>query len=316
MSVSSQTVSEKELKRLCHQYKTYLQLEKSYSSNTVDAYIRDLEKLFQYCVSLNINPKDMTLQQLHAFASDLHNIGVDARSQARILSGVRCFFKYLLLENVIDTDPSELITGPKTGQTLPDILSVEEIDRMEACIDLSKKEGHRNLAIIETLYGCGLRVSELCHLKLSNLYLEEGFIQVIGKGGKERLIPISHRAKECLYYYFQDRNTWDIPLPYQDYVFITVKRGVRNIGRIMIFHLIKELASQAGIEKNISPHTLRHSFATHLLEGGANLRAIQAMLGHESIETTSIYTHIDRQRLREEIMEHHPRNMRSKKRKQ
>ena len=304
-------VSDKELNLLIHQYYTYLKLEKAYSPNTIDAYMRDLEKLFNYALSLGVHPKNMTLQQLHSYVSDLHNIGVDARSQARILSGAKCFFKYLLLENIIDTDPSQFIAGPKIGQTLPDILSVEEIDKMEACIDLNKKDGRRNLAIIETLYGCGLRVSELCLLKLSNLYLVEGYVQIIGKGGKERQVPISNKAKECLYFYFQERNTWDIPPKYQDYVFITVKRGFHNIGRIMVFHLIKKLAKQAGIEKNISPHTLRHSFATHLLEGGANLRAIQAMLGHESIETTSIYTHVDRQRLREEIMEHHPRNKHS-----
>ena len=221
---------------------------------------------------------------------------------------MRTFFKYMLLEKMIDTNPATFINGPKTGMHLPDVLTVEEIDKMESCIDLSKKEGHRNLAIMEVLYGCGLRVSELCDLRMSNLYLDEAFIKVSGKGSKERLVPISPRAIECLNYYFTDRSRWTIPLPYRDYVFITVHRRIKNIGRIMVFRLIKDLAQLAGIQKTISPHTLRHSFATHLLAGGASLRAIQAMLGHESIETTGIYTHIDNDRLRGEILLHHPRN--------
>jgi integrase/recombinase XerD len=288
-------------------YLSYLRLEKSYSPNTLDAYGRDLDRLLAFCLDGGIKPKDLTALQLHQYAESLHE-EVDARSQARILSGMRTFFKYMLLEKMIDTNPATFINGPKTGMHLPDVLTVEEIDKMESCIDLSKKEGHRNLAIMEVLYGCGLRVSELCDLRMSNLYLDEAFIKVSGKGSKERLVPISPRAIECLNYYFTDRSRWTIPLPYRDYVFITVHRRIKNIGRIMVFRLIKDLAQLAGIQKTISPHTLRHSFATHLLAGGASLRAIQAMLGHESIETTGIYTHIDNDRLRGEILLHHPRN--------
>lgn len=305
---SSSVILDETTKSLRHNYAVYLKLEKSFSPNTLDAYMRDVDKFLSYTSSLGIRPQDATLQQLHDFAAALHDIGIDPRSQARILSGMRSFFRFMLVEHLVEIDLSELIISPKIGLHLPTVLTVEEIDLMESCIDLSKREGHRNLAIMEVLYGCGLRVSELCNLKLSNLFLEEGFIRVLGKGSKERLVPISPRASECLKYYFRDRNTWEIPPEYADYVFITVKRKTKNIGRIMIFHLIKELAAKAGIQKDISPHTLRHSFATHLLEGGANLRVIQAMLGHESIETTQIYTHIDNQRLREEILFHHPRN--------
>lgn len=290
-------------------YAVYLRLEKSYTQNTVEAYLRDADKLLDYTSLLGVHPKDMTMDQLHDFSAALYELGIDARSQARILSGVSSLYRFMLLENMVDTDLSIFIDRPKTGTYLPEVLSVEEIDRLESCIDLSKKEGARNLAMIEVLYGCGLRVSELCTLKLSHLYREEGFVRVMGKGKKERLVPLSERAIECLQHYFIDRNTWQIPQKYTDYVFLTVRRGVHPIGRIMVFHLIKQLAAMAQIHKTISPHTFRHSFATHLLEGGANLRAIQAMLGHESIETTSIYTHIDSHRLREEILEHHPRNI-------
>ena len=302
------SLSLSELESLKQNYFSYLKLEKSYSSNTIDAYRRDLNRLFTFCLDNDTMPQDLTPPQLHAYSESLHGL-VDSRSQARILSGMRSFFKFMLLEKMIDTNPASYIDSPKIGVHLPDVLTVEEIDRMESCIDLSKKEGHRNLAIIEVLYGCGLRVSELCNLKLSDLYLEEGFIKVFGKGSKERLVPISPRAVECLNHYFIDRNTWAILPDYTDYVFITVRRHPKNIGRIMVFHLIKELADKAGLQKDVSPHTLRHSFATHLLAGGASLRAIQAMLGHESIETTEIYTHIDKHRLREEILMHHPRNI-------
>ena len=294
---------------LVRRYYTYLKLEKSFSANTVEAYIRDLEKLLDFLQDKDLRPQEATPQDLEGFSACLYDIGLDTRSQARILSGVRAFYRFLLLEKMVKADPSELLPSPRMGEHLPSVLTVEEIDRMEACIDLSRREGQRNLAIMEVLYGCGLRVSELCNLKLSELYLEEGFVRITGKGSKERLVPIGRRAVECLRLYFRDRNSWAIPPEYQDYVFITVKRKIKNIGRIMVFHLIKELAEAAGIQKEVSPHTLRHSFATHLLEGGANLRAIQAMLGHESIGTTEIYTHIDRSRLKEEILTHHPRNI-------
>ena len=287
-------------------YKAYLKLEKSLSSNTVDAYLRDLDKLKDFAGELNISLTDVTLDHLENFSASLHDCGICPRSQARILSGIRSFYRYLVIEDYIETDPCELLESPQTGFQLPEVLTLEEIDELIGSIDLSTPEGQRNRAILETLYSCGLRVSELCHLKLSDLYLEEGFIKVEGKGNKQRLVPISPRAIRELQLYFMDRNAMDIKSGYEDYVFIS-KRG-KNISRIMIFHIIKVLSESIGLTKNISPHTFRHSFATHLLEGGANLRAIQCMLGHESIGTTEIYTHIDRSRLRSEIIEHHPRN--------
>ena len=305
-SMSEQKMQEKYVRP----FRIYLQLERGLSPNTLDAYLRDLDKLLAFLAEEGKDPLTLTIDDLHAFAAALYDIGLDARSQARILSGVRTFCKFLMLSGLTDRDPGELLVSPKIGVHLPEVLSVEEIDQLIAAIPLDTKEGQRNRAMIEVLYSCGLRVSELCNLKLSDLFLDEGFIKVKGKGSKERLVPISPRAVKELRLYFLDRNMWQIPPEYQDYVFITVKRGTRNIGRIMVFHLIKQLAEKAGINKNISPHTLRHSFATHLLEGGANLRVIQAMLGHESIATTEIYTHIDRSRLREEILLHHPRNMR------
>lgn len=310
LSRGLRSVRSEELDSLCHHYAVYLQLEKSLSPNTVEAYMQDLGKLLSFLAGRDLRPQDAKLQDLRDFSSGLYHIGIEARSQARILSGVRSFYRFLYLEHMMEQDPAELLVTPKIGRRLPSVLTVDEIDRMEAAIDLSRRDGQRNLAIVETLYSCGLRVSELCELKLTDLYLDEHFIKVTGKGSKERLVPISKRAIECLRNYFLDRNTWDIPPEYQDYVFITVRRKTKNIGRIMVFHLIKELAERAGIHKDISPHTLRHSFATHLLEGGADLRMIQAMLGHESITTTEIYTHVDRSRLREEILLHHPRNIR------
>ena len=250
---------------------------------------------------------EVTLDDLETFSAGLHDIGINARSQARILSGVRAFYRFLLLEDYIQQDPCELLESPQTGRHLPDVLTVEEIDRLIGSIDRSSREGQRNRAILETLYSCGLRVSELCNLKLSDLYLNEGFIKVEGKGSKQRLVPISPKAISELNNYFPDRNAGLIKPGYEDFVFIS--RFGKNISRIMVFHIIKELAGMAGIKKTISPHTFRHSFATHLLEGGANLRAIQCMLGHESIGTTEIYTHIDRNRLRQEIIGHHPRNL-------
>ena len=287
-------------------YKVYLRLEKSLSDNTVSAYLADISKLFQFLEDEQIHPLDVTLDNLETFSANLRDLGIQPRSQARILSGIRSFYHYLILEDYLQADPSELLESPQIGLHLPEILTLEEIDALIESIDLSTKEGQRNRTILETLYSCGLRVSELCNLKLSDLYLEEGFIKVDGKGSKQRLIPISPRAIRELQLYFIDRNQISIKKSYEDYVFIS-KWG-KNISRITVFHIIKTLAEAISLKKTISPHTFRHSFATHLLEGGANLRAIQCMLGHESIGTTEIYTHIDKNRLRSEIIEHHPRN--------
>lgn len=287
-------------------YKQYLRLEKSLSENTIMAYTADLEKLVLYLEEERIDILDVNLENLENFTACLRDIGICPRSQARILSGIRSFYHYLLLEEYIQQDPTELLESPQIGKHLPDVLSVEDIDNLINSIDRSTREGQRNCAILETLYSCGLRVSELCNLKISDLYLDEGFIKVEGKGNKQRLVPISPKAIKEIKNYFMSRNEGLIKPGYEDFVFIS-KFG-KNISRIMVFHIIKELANRIGIKKAISPHTFRHSFATHLLEGGANLRAIQCMLGHESIGTTEIYTHIDRTRLRNEIINHHPRN--------
>ena len=289
------------------EYTQYLRLEKNLSPNTYDAYLTDLEKLLHYLDTADIDPLDVTLENLQHFMAGLHDIGIHPRSQARILSGVKSFFKFLVIADYRKDDPAELLEGPKIGFKLPEVLTVEEIDKIIATVDMSKNEGQRNRAILETLYSCGLRVSELCNLKLSDLYLDEGFIKVEGKGSKQRLVPISQRAIQEINWWLEDRIGGKIKEGYEDYVFLA--RWGKNISRIMVFHLIKELAEKAGIQKTISPHTFRHSFATHLLEGGANLRAIQAMMGHESIATTEIYTHIDRSMLRAEIIGHHPRNI-------
>lgn len=294
-------------------YKQYLKLEKSMTPNTVKAYLADVVKLLQFLEGENIHPYSATLEDLETFSANLRDLGICPRSQARILSGIRSFYHFLVMDDYIQTDPSELLESPQLGIHLPEVLAVEEIDMLIEQIDLSSREGQRNRAILELLYSCGLRVSELCYLKLSDLYLQEGFVKVEGKGGKQRLVPISSRAKKELQLYFIDRNQFTIQEGYADYVFIS-KRG-KNISRIMVFHIIKELSAQVGLKKTISPHTFRHSFATHLLEGGANLRAIQCMLGHENIGTTEIYTHIDKHRLRYEIIEHHPRNKRNLNRK-
>lgn len=302
------SMNNQEQKRIINRYEQYLRLEKSYSVHTIDAYKKDLKKLTRFLEGEQIPLLEVTLAHLQQFSAGLHDIGIHPRSQARILSGIKSFFHFLVLENYLENNPSELLEGPKIGFKIPEVLTVEEIDAIINAIDLSKHEGQRNRAILETLYSCGLRVSELCELKISDLYLKEGFIRVQGKGNKQRLVPISPRAVKEITLWFQDRNTcWRIRNDYEDHVFLA--RWGKNISRIMVFHLIKELAEKAGITKNISPHTFRHSFATHLLEGGANLRAIQCMLGHESIATTEIYTHIDRNMLRAEIIEHHPRNI-------
>lgn len=293
-------------KQIITKYKQYLILEKSLSDNTVMAYTNDLDKLLYYLEEEKINILDVSLEDLEYFSAGLRDIGISPRSQARILSGIRTFFHFLLIEDYIRQDPSELLESPQIGKHLPDILSVEEIDNLISAIDRSTREGQRNCAILETLYSCGLRVSELCNLRISDLYLNDGFIKVEGKGSKQRLVPISPRAIEEIKNYFITRNEGLIKPGYEDFLFIS-KFG-KNISRIMVFHIIKELADKIGLKKSISPHTFRHSFATHLLEGGANLRAIQSMLGHESIGTTEIYTHIDRRKLRDEIINHHPRN--------
>ena len=294
---------------LLRKYKQYLRLEKSLSANTVDAYLTDLDKLLTYLTLEGIHVFDVTLDDLHNFAAGLKDIGIHPRSQARILSGIRSFYRFLILEDYLEDDPTALLESPQLGMHLPDVLTVEEIDRIIASVDMSKVEGQRNRAIIETLYSCGLRVSELCNLHMSDLYLEEGFMRVEGKGSKQRLVPVSPRAVNELQTYFQQRMAMSNIKPgHEDYVFLSFRRGTK-LSRIMVFHFIKELVELAGIQKTVSPHTFRHSFATHLLEGGANLRAIQMMLGHESIGTTEIYTHIDRTMLREAILEHHPRNI-------
>ncbi len=289
-------------------YQRYLKLERNFTANTVDAYMRDLQKLVDYLHAEGIDPVEVKLEDLQHFAASLHDIGISPRSQCRILSGVRAFYRFLFVDGWVDSDPSELLESPQIGEHLPEVLSTEEVDMLEKAIDLSKWEGHRNKAIIEVLFSCGLRVSELVNLKLSNLYLDEEFLRVEGKGRKERLVPISPRAIKELGYWFDDRCRMDIKPGEEDYVFLN-RRGA-HLTRTMILIMIKRLAEEAGIHKTISPHTLRHSFATALLEGGADLRAIQAMLGHESIGTTEIYTHIDTHTLREEILNHHPRNMR------
>ncbi len=300
-------MNKKELNgQIITKYKQYLKLEKSLSNNTIMAYMTDLEKLFIFLSEDNINILDVTSDNLESFIAGLRDIGIHPRSQARILSGIRSFFHFMVIDGYIEQDPSELIESPKIGKHLPDILSVEEIDCLIEAIDRSTKEGQRNCAILETLYSCGLRVSELCNLRISDLYLNDSFIKVEGKGSKQRLVPISPKAIKEIKLYFQYRGDGLIKSGYEDYVFIS--RFGKNISRIMVFHIIKELSNKIGLKKTISPHTFRHSFATHLLEGGANLRAIQCMLGHESIGTTEIYTHIESSKLKEEIISHHPRN--------
>ena len=291
---------------ILRRYEQYLRLEKSFSVNTLDAYLRDLQKLINFYAQRGIDFRTVTLQQLDQFAGTLLDSGVTQKSIARILAGVRSFYKFLLLEKEIETDPTELLASPQRGVYLPEVLSLDEIDRIEKIIDISKEEGVRDRAIVETLYSCGLRVSELCNLTFSNLFLEEGYIHVHGKGNKDRLVPISQTAIDELRRWFVTRQGINVKPGEEDFVFIT-KRGNR-MSRITVFHNIKQYAQAAGIQKEISPHTFRHSFATHLLERGANLRGVQAMLGHESISTTEIYLHLDRQHLREEILTCHPRN--------
>ena len=304
----------KNSKDIVGRYRRYLKLEKGYSANTLDAYMRDVDKLFRYLAVEQVDVLDVKLEDLEHFAAFISDLGIGPRSLARILSGVRQFYRFLFVDGYLEVDPTELLESPKQPDHLPEVLSTAEVDLLEQAIDLSKWEGHRNRAIIEVLFSCGLRVSELTNLKLSNLYIEEQYIRVMGKGSKERLVPISPRALDELNYWFADRNVMKIKLGEEDYVFLN-RRG-QHLTRTMILIMIKRYAVEAGIKKTISPHTLRHSFATSLLEGGADLRAIQAMLGHESIGTTEIYTHIDTSTLRQEILEHHPRNIQYNERQQ
>ena len=306
--------TDKNSKDIVSRYRRYLKLEKGYSVNTLDAYMRDVDKLFRYLAVEQVDVLDVKLEDLEHFAAFISDLGIGPRSLARILSGVRQFYRFLVVDGYLEVDPTELLESPKQPDHLPEVLSTAEVDLLEQAIDLSKWEGHRNRAIIEVLFSCGLRVSELTNLKLSNLYIEEQYIRVMGKGSKERLVPISPRALDELNYWFADRNVMKIKPGEEDYVFLN-RRG-QHLTRTMIQIMIKRYAVEAGIKKTISPHTLRHSFATSLLEGGADLRAIQAMLGHESIGTTEIYTHIDTSTLRQEILEHHPRNIQYNERQQ
>jgi len=288
-------------------YRAYLQLEKSLSDNSVEAYLRDIEKLTQHLQTIQDlkTPVEITLKDLQQFVQSVAKFGINATSQARIISGIKSFFKYCLIENIITKDPSVLLEGPKLKRALPDVLSFEEIERIISKIDLSTPDGTRNKAILETMYSCGLRVSETVNLKISCLYLDIGFIRVIGKGDKERLVPIGSDAIKHIKIYRDNIRIHFAPQKdFEDILFLN-KFG-KSLSRVMIFYIIKDLAHKAGITKNISPHTFRHSFATHLVEGGADLRAVQEMLGHESITTTEIYTHLDRDYLRETLNRFHP----------
>ena len=295
-------------KNIIDKYIAWIRLEKGLSDNTAEAYLNDLHKLLHF---IGNDPEkailSLTYQDLQQFIAQLVDVGISARSQARIISGIKSFYRFLLTEDYLTSDPTELLESPKTGMKLPDILTEQEINNMIDSFDLSKIEGHRNRAILEVLYSCGLRVSELIDLQYSNVYFDEQFIIVYGKGSKQRLVPISSKAINEIRNYLISRNNIKVKKGYEDTLFLN-RRGSK-LSRSMIFRILTEQAAIAGISKKISPHTLRHSFATHLLEGGANLRAIQMMLGHESITTTEIYTHINCEFLRKEIIEHHPRNI-------
>lgn len=288
-------------------YVRYLRLERNLSPNTIEAYRNDLAHLEAFMMRNDLKLENVTLEQLHTFAASLHEYGITPRSQARVLSGVRSFFRFLMLDGVVENDPTELLEWPSLPEHLPVVLTLEEIDRIEDSIDLSKAEGARNRAIIEVLFSCGLRVSELVNMKLSDLYLEDRVLLVRGKGNKERLVPVSNKAISDLKRWFFDRNLMKIKPGEDDYVFLN-RRGA-HLTRTMILIMVKRQAEEAGIKKTISPHTFRHSFATALLQGGADLRSIQAMLGHEKIDTTLVYTHISNEQLRKAILEHHPRNI-------
>ena len=286
-------------------FSSYLKLEKSLSDNTVESYIRDIGKLETYFININISYNVINISNLQEFLANIHDIGLSAKTQARIVSSIKSFYKYLMLENIIDQNPAELLESPKIGRKLPDVLDIEEIESMIASIDRSKAEGERNVAIIEILYSCGLRVSELINLKISEIHFNEGFIRIIGKGNKQRLVPLGSVAAKHLNIYINEKRIHDKIFPeYKDIVFLN-RRG-KQLSRVMIFTIVKNIVALAGIRKNISPHSLRHSFATHLVEGGADLRAVQEMLGHQSITTTEIYTHLDRSYLMQNILNFHP----------
>jgi integrase/recombinase XerD len=300
------------LDRLWHaaisDFSNYLRLEKSLSNNSVEAYMRDVEKLNLFIAStFSLAPEQVEHRHIAAFLAAVPDYGIGKRSQARVLSGIKAFYKFLLLEDRIEINPAELIEGPKLGFYLPEVLTIDEVDALIAAVDVSRPEGHRNRAILETLYGCGLRVSELVTLRISGLFFNDGFIRVIGKGDKQRLVPIGQRAIDEINRYLAQRTVRKVDSKSEDILFLNL-RG-QGLSRIMIFMLIKQLAAQAGITKNISPHTFRHSFATHLVENGADLRAVQEMLGHESILTTEIYTHVDRKRWQQNILQYHPRKV-------
>lgn len=290
-------------------FHSWLLLEKGLSDNTCQAYEHDVAKLLDWLATEELDPLQVKLDDLHRFAAALMDVGIGQTSIARILSGVRAFYTYLLTDGYIEVDPTELLESPKRPERLPTVLTLNEVDALEQAIDVSLPEGLRDRTIVEVLYSCGLRVSELCGLKLSDLYLDEGFVRVTGKGSKQRLVPASARAVRELRLWLTERCQLDTPAEEADYVFVSHRRR-KHLSRITVFHNLRLYAERAGITKVISPHTLRHTFATHLLEGGANLRAIQAMLGHESIGTTQLYTHLDRSFLRKQVLEHLPRNHR------
>lgn len=291
---------------LVGKYYTYLRLEKSLSANSIDAYMTDLGKLFRFLEDERIKISEVSYRDLQQFVAQLQDLGIHPRSQARIISGIKSFYRFLLLDDYITADPTELLESPKIGLKLPEVLTVNEINEILDSIDLSLPEGQRNRAMLEVLYSCGLRVSELTGLRYSDVFFDEQFIKVEGKGSKQRLVPISDTALREIRNYLYDRGKIVVKKGFEDILFLS-RRGT-GLSRIMVFHVIKQQTEMAGIRKNVSPHTFRHSFATHLLEGGANLRAIQLMLGHEKITTTEIYTHIDREFLRKEILLHHPRS--------
>jgi integrase/recombinase XerD len=296
-----------EAKKIKRDYLRYLKLQRNVSGNTVEAYEHDLDLLLDYAGETARSVTELELADLQTFAATLHDKGVGPRSQCRVLSGVRSFYRFLVMDGYIENDPTELLESPVLGEHLPEFLTPQEVDRLEDSIDLSKPEGHRNRAIIEVLFSCGLRVSELVELKWSQVFAEERFVRVMGKGSKERLVPISDRALHEIENYLPWRNSLKIKPGEEDYVFLNRRGG--HLTRVMILIMLKQQAEEAGIKKTISPHTLRHSFATALLEGGADLRVIQALLGHESIGTTEIYTHLSMQTLRQEVLLHHPRNI-------
>ena len=293
--------------RYITEFVSFLKIEKGLSSNSIIAYQNDVDKLASYCTDKKINLKEVEYTHLKSFVTELYDLGLSARSQARIISGIKQFFSYLMLENLINQDPSSLLEQPKLGRKLPEVLSIEEVDLLIGAVNLNSNEGSRNRAMLEVLYSCGLRVSELVNLKFTDLFYDEGFVRVIGKGNKERLVPLSKSVElEISTYQEKMRSKLDIKDGHENFIFLN-RRG-KQLTRVMVFLIIKDLAAKINLTKSISPHTFRHSFATHLIEGGANLRAIQEMLGHESIITTEIYTHLDQSFLKEAILSYHPRN--------